>query len=249
MNVMAEASKAENSEADVEAARDSALDAPVWSWLAIVTFVLSLLLSPPAAYHWVFWPFTFVVLVFSFLAVGVVAYGGRSFRGGGLACAAVFMGVFFMALGVTRFAATQQAMQSEARAAAEHWFDLIKQGKLDEAHQMTMGSEYRETPEIPLKEAYRLSSQLSSGRDTFFLGPPLKYLVSDPENSKVRFVNFGPRSSDEKANTIQLRFSIRYLEHDVPRETTFSMSVARYHEPKFEDHRWVMRGVSAVDMK
>lgn len=223
-------------------------DAPSWSKLAIATFVLSLV-TPLAAFHWVFWPIAFLVFAFAILSIGLVVYGGKSVRGGGLACFALFLSLFSLSFGVTRFATAQQLMQSEAQAAAEHFFDLIMQGKLEEAHQMTMGSEYRESPEIPLKDAYELSSQLSTGRDTYFQTPPLQYLLKDPKNCKIRIIGFGARSFDEKAEAIQVKFSIRYREQDIPRESTFAITAARYREPRFEDHRWVMRGITAFDAK
>jgi hypothetical protein len=141
-------------------------------------------------------------------------------------------------------------MRNEARVFAEHWFELIKEGKLNEAHQMSMGSEHRETPEIPLDEAYKLNSQMASSRDSFFLQPPLKYLVNDPKNCTVRFLSFaGSGTPDYRADTVLLRFSVRYIELDVPREMTFTMAVARYFEPRFEDHRWMIRGVANIETK
>ncbi len=221
---------------------------PAWSLLAILTFVLSLL-SPLAMVTFLLWPSTFLAVVFGAAAVVLAARGGRSVRGGWLACVAMVLSLFCLTFAITRYAAHQSAMNSEAIAFAERWFALIKEGKLNEAHQMSMGSEFREAPEIPLKDAYRLNEQARNSRDSFFLQLPIKYLVNDPKNSSVRFLKLAGREVDERAEVVKLRFSLRYRELEVPHEITFTIGVARYRHPRFEDHRWMIRGVTNIETK
>jgi hypothetical protein len=222
---------------------------PYWSKLAIATFVLSLT-SPLAIFSNFFWPTAFLTVAFGVAAVILAARGRGVVRGGILACVAIFLALFCLSFAIARYAAKANAMRNDARAAAEKWFDLIKEGKLNEAHQMTMGSEFRESPEIPLDEAYKLNPKLANSRDGFFLQPPIKHLVNDPKNCTVQFVGFNDRGDvDERADSLKLRFKIRYKELGTPRETIFTMSVARYFQPLYEDHRWMMRGLAGVETK
>jgi hypothetical protein len=223
-------------------------EAPIWSKLAIATFVLSLA-SPLAMVTEFLWPTTFLTIVFGIAAIVLTARGGESVRGGWLATFAVFLSLFSLSFAITRYAAHQNAMNSEAISFAEQWFAMIKEGKLNEAHQMSMGFEHREAPEIPISEAYRLNEQAKNNRDAFFLQLPIKYLVKDPQNSNVRFLRLAGREVDEKADVVKLRFSIRYRELEVPHEITFTIGVARYRHPQFEDHRWMIRGVSHIETK
>jgi hypothetical protein len=236
--------------ADYEAGAELGEDeAPIWSKLAITTFVLSLFSPLAVAVEFLFWPTTGLTALFAAAALVIVVRGGKGVRGGGLALAAIFISLFFLSLGITRFAVKRQYMEREARAVAERWFAMIQEGKLNEAHQMSMGSEYREPPEIPLEDAYRLNPRAAESRDNFFLHHPLKYLANDPKNTTVRFLNSVSRSVDEKASIVNLRFSIRYVDQDIPHETNFTIAVARYFKPKFEDHRWVMNGITKIETK
>ena len=73
--------------------------------------------------------------------------------------------------------------------------------------------------------------------------------MKDPKYATVRFLRLAGREADERAEVVKLRFSIRYRELEVPRETIFTIGVARYRNPRFEDHRWVIRGVSNIETK
>lgn len=220
-----------------------------WSKLAIATFMLSLV-SPLALFSYLFWPISFLTIAFGIAAVVLVARGGGLVRGGMLACAAMALSLFCLSFAIARYATNVNLMRSEARAAAEKWFELIREGKLNQAHQMTMGSEFREGPEIPLDEAYKLNAKLANNRDGFFLQPPIKYLVNDPKNCTIQFVSFIDRGDvDERADSLKLKYKIRYKELDIARETTFTIFVARYFQPRFEDHRWMVRGLASVDTR
>lgn len=235
----------EGSDATSDDSPRSGDEAPSWSKLAVATFALSLL-SPLAVVSIVFIPIVILTLVFAVAAVALATYNGRAVKGGVLASVAIFLTLFCLSVSISRYSSYQRHLSSEARAFAEHWFELIKEGKQNEAHQLSMAGEFREPPEIPIPDAYELNSQARSNRDSFYLQPPIKFLANDPKNTTVRFVSVVGRDTDEKTDSVKMRFTMRYQDITMPRETNFTIMVTRERKPRFEEHRWYFRGITDV---
>jgi hypothetical protein len=219
-----------------------------WSRLAIATFILSLA-SPLAIVHSVFWPMVFLLLIFAIASVWLVCSQAPLVRGGLFSILAMCFCLFFLSMAIARYASNQKHLSSEARAFADRWLQLVKEGKLNEAHQFSLLPDLREPPEIPLEDAYEFNALARNNRDSFFLQMPIKFLANDPENCTFRFVQFVGRDTDENFESIRMRYALRYLDLGTPREMNFTIFVSRYRNPRFEDHRWMVRSVGPADLK
>jgi hypothetical protein len=78
----------------------------------------------------------------------------------------IFLSLLFGICMVTATASRDRLLARQARSCAEHWFQLISEGKLQAAHQLTLPSLRRSTSEADLKEYYKpkeRKSRLPSG--------------------------------------------------------------------------------------
>lgn len=109
----------------------------------VIAACLAGLLSLLAVFHPLLWVLPVAAIIISLAAIVRVSTGQRRSSGRNAAifalCVAVFAGAYAPARAISR----ERTLLSAARAKAEAWLALIQQGRVQEAHQLTMQPELR----------------------------------------------------------------------------------------------------------
>ncbi len=121
------------------------------AWLSIPLTALAFLslLSPP------FWFLPWVSAVVAARGVWLARRGPDRWKGGTVSLAMLSVSLFLLAFAPSRYIFWQQLLVTTARQHAEAWLDLIRQGKLYEAHQLSLEQHERVPPLADLERHYR----------------------------------------------------------------------------------------------
>lgn len=243
---------------DPEAENYSSLDT-----LAVVALICGLLSSLSAIFSPVF-------LILGFLAVilGVASLVRISRSEGILAGfwpAAVGMGVaiFFACFYLSYAKSRDDNITEFARKYADEWIEMIQQGRLFEAHQLTRSFFNREYPGTDLEVLYsekatnedpnappqmaEMSADIAGTPyqqlNDFFREPPMSILRKYGKDCTVKFVKTVGSSRDGKyIDYVIQQYSLEYEENGQPQEQQFLITMKRENYGGMYGAHW------AVDM-
>lgn len=185
--------------------------------LVIVACIVGLA-SVLAIVHPLLWIVPIVAAVLSICAIVRVSaaqsrYGGRSAAIAAL-CFAVFIGSYAPARTISR----ERALYEQARLNVEAWLSLLQQGRVQEAHQLSLNEHERfqgpasladHYAEVPPPSRMSPASQMEAMEEASMQGPPpavkLKGFVAEPVVAKL--LEFGEQARIEHLKNVQSELS------------------------------------------
>ena len=224
------------------------------SRLAIVSLVLGLL-SAAALLHPLLWILPILAVLLAGIAFRQTVAPASELRGTGLALTAISLGI------PVRLPCRVLAIQFSAaldRQASEYstaWLELVRQGRLKEAHQLTMYSAERLSPDVSLEEAYAKREKAKSKTDpgaraandmegadleslmteslsdrfrSFFAGQPLAKLIALDRTWKAQYrESVGHSRLSQYTREVAQRFVISYQDRGQPQTMDVVVVVER----------------------
>ena len=183
-----------------------------WSVVALILALLSssALLLP------FFLVFSLLAIIMSLVALSKIQREPHLFMGRRLAIFSLVMAVIVGGWTISR----QQFFQAHMFAAAESnlnkWFQLIKEGKHEEAHQLTLLAGMRTSGRMTLREYYQNEKRVRQEMQTFFSESPMRQIIKLGENWSVRLTeNRRIRITDEGKLLVFQRFVIESDQDDL----------------------------------
>lgn len=207
------------------------------------------LLSAAAIVNPLAWCVPIVGVTLAIAALRTISANESAVLGRKAAVAGLAMALLFGACGMTRYFARQQWLYRQARPHAQKWIELVREGRLDEAHQLHLSEGSREAPGTDLDAFYQGEEGALGGRDTFFEHPPLSEIVRIGRQGQLRFVcdeavEIG-RDGGKKIDLVVQRYAIDYEEDGKPQTFSFLISVGRKYDTERREAHWNVQDVMA----
>ena len=185
-----------------------------WSVVALILALLSisallmpiflLILSLPA-------------IIISLVAVAKIRREPHLFMGRHLATLSLVIAVIVGGWTLGRQHYFNARMFAAAANNMDNWFQLIREGKHEEAHQLTLLAGMRTSGQMTLREYYQNEKRVRQEMQTFFSEVPMQQIVELGENWSARWIeNRNIRITDEKGLLVFQRYEIHYMQDGHP---------------------------------
>jgi hypothetical protein len=145
------------------------------------------LLSPLALVNAVLWSVPLAGIGCSLIALRQTR--DRQVSGRGIAIFGLLMCAFFFACAATKFISSQRFRMQHAQQLADLWVELVRAGRLSEAHQWTILAGQRVERWDLVDAYYRENPDRDKERKKLFHSPGLRELAEWGSDCQVRMVN------------------------------------------------------------
>ena len=115
------------------------------------------------------------------------------------------LAVFFGTWAPSRHFSRQAWLVHHARNNAEIFLDLLRQQKLEEAHQLHLHQNQRRESDVSLEEYYGSRPEARTDYDAFFSVPPLDELVPSAATATFSFQGMDAYVHEDYEDTLLLR--------------------------------------------
>jgi hypothetical protein len=215
--------------------------------LAAVLALIAGLVSTLALAHPFLWIVPPIAVVLAIVALRTIAAEDADVTGKNLAVIGLMFALVFGLWAPARVLTRQWHLYSQAHFFADEWFDLLRAGKLHEAHQLTLPPIERQLPGANLAKVYRDSVEVGRGYKNFFEAKPAKLLAQWASQAEYRYAGgdfVGP--VDARVEQIALLYRVRQEADGRAREANLRIVLDRQ---KGENGRffWRVRGVEDPD--
>ena len=218
----------------------------LWSIFAFVVGLISLttLMLPGLLF------FGVLGILISVLAIRSVSRSDRPMVGRRLAGVGLGLAVFSLTYGVGTFVTRRAAIYQDARTYATKWFDMMRDGRRDEAFQVRVPQEQRKSPAKSWDDYKKEMGDQKDQMGYFFDISPFKELDAYGKDGEVEFLgNVSMRPAGEDKAVIQ-KYIFRYKENGQAKELEFQIGLKRHYNPAFDHCYWEwMDDVPMIDGK
>ena len=230
--------------------------------LAVLALIGGFISMLSAIFSAIFIVFGVLGVIFGLSSLFRIQRSDGTLSGFWVATIGIGLAVLFVTAYVTHATARDSRICDQSRDFAESWIEMIQTGKLNEAHQLTVGFFSRVLPGTDLEKHYSSQKKLRiddspgnteamtdlSGtpyeqRNDFFAQPSMKLIRDHGTDCQVEFVRHLDRF--RKGNLIDYvthEFKLTYNEDGSPKTHFFTVTMIREHYPGKYGAHW------AVDM-
>jgi len=182
-----------------DADNDELLTYRAVSKLALLALVLSLL-SVLALTHAVFLVLPLLAIGVATLALRQISSSEQAITGRSFAIIAIALAGFAFTSALSRGISRDWIMTSRAEDYSSRWLQLIADGKIYEAHQLTLPEKTRRKPDIGLPDFYEAGGKHLHEFEEFFGEPPADQVCRHGEGADFQFrriVKAGPEGNND----------------------------------------------------
>ena len=179
-----------------------------WSVIALVLALLSsaALLLP------IFWIVPLLAIAASLIAIAKIRREPHLYIGYRMAVISLVLAALLGSWSVSRHQFFQARMFAVAEKNLDHWFELIRQGKLEEAHQLSLLVGMRSTDFTTLGEYYMNEKRARQEMQMFFANSVLRQIVELDQDWSVRLVeNRNLKITDDTRLLVFQWYAVDYL--------------------------------------
>lgn len=155
--------------------------------LAVGALVMGLL-SPLALIAALLWIVPALAVGLACLAFQAIANSGGELTGRGVAFAGLALGILFAAAGPVRSATTRLLLAEQARPICDAWFDFLRNGEPQKAHQLMKPDLQRRALNDRLWEYYRSNKENRDELKSFVATPVPRAILEYGRKCEIRFV-------------------------------------------------------------
>jgi hypothetical protein len=156
--------------------------------------------------------------------------------------------VIFISWASTHYFIRQELLYRQAREHGEYWLQLVRDGRLREAHQLTMSKGERQSPDTDLEEYYLDKPQLIETYESFCNDSPMNQVVALDGKGSLRFVGRVKIETDRPMGSIidlvTLQWAIDVADGDQTRSIPIVLGVGKTRMPNTPEAFWFIRGMS-----
>lgn len=223
-------------------------DSPVLGYRRIsVSAVIALVLgiaSALALVHPFLWTVPAAAVVVAIFALRAIANESSMLTGRGLALTGLALALVFGMWAPARTLSRQWQLYHQARVFADEWLALVHEGKLYEAHQLTVPHAERQIANADLAPIYEQSADVKAGYDRFFSERPAKTLARLGKRATYTYIG-GAGISPREFITEHIALDYRVVYEEGGRERTLPIRIVldRDQGPD-QEYRWLIRAVN-----
>lgn len=208
--------------------------------------VLALLLgmaSALALVHPFLWVVPPVAVVLSILAIRAIDAPDSNLTGRRLAIAGLALALLFGLWAPSRVLTRQWQLYRQARAFADDWLELIRQGELQAAHQLTLPHIERQKPGVSLEKIYSESDEAKNRYQNFFGDKPAKTIAALGDEATYEYAGGNGVARETFSEHVALSYRVRHAENGREREFPIRVVLDR-QEGKEGRFYWLVRAVN-----
>ena len=159
----------------------------------------------------------------------------------------VALATLFGSWGVTQDTVRQHLLYRQARQYAEQWFDLVRAGRVHEAHQLHLAQDARKPPGTSLSVLYESDRETRRAFDEMFAMGPSKQLLAMGKTSTAQFLRNESyefdRSGSSTTEVIGLRFLLAGEVDGQKLSQPIVVTLNRKHVRHSENVSWELRSL------
>lgn len=209
------------------------------SRLAVSAFVLGLL-APLSLGHPLLFAVPWIGLIVSWRALHNITRPNSSASGYGLAVTGLILAIVFGSWAPSKFIVEHVILSRQARQFAERWIDLVRNGKLQDAHRWMLAPIQRPDPSMPTQNFYEENVELQEDLEEEFTNEPGNLIASSGNEGTLDYLGVDHITGKTTDCQVTLIFEITFENSDRP-PIRFLTSVRRVIEDGIA--RWQMRRV------
>jgi hypothetical protein len=202
--------------------------------------------SALALIHPFLWVIPVVTIVIAVVAMRGIAREGANLTGRGLAITGLVLALFFGCWAPTRILTRQSYLYRQARPYADQWLELVRDGKIFEAHQLMQTVGERQKPDASLEVYYNSNADARKQLGYAFELKPALTMRSLADKVTYQYVSGDGVSSDDggKTHYVSLRYLMRYDDHGLAKEMPIRIVLQRSSSEQPGVFHWNIRGVA-----
>jgi hypothetical protein len=143
------------------------------------------------------------------VALRQISSSGAQYSGRWSATVGLCLAMLFAGWGLSREWTRQARLQEQARQFAEEWLQLVRDGKLQRAHQYMNPPGARLSSDAAIAEFYRTDAEAGEVMKSLFANEPLKTLSSMRSNGSVEFRALAGQSRRGFSDDVILQYTVR----------------------------------------
>jgi hypothetical protein len=214
-----------------------------------VTAVIALTLgvaSVLALVHPLLWAVPPIAIVVAVVAIRTIDAPDSNLTGRNLALTGLAIALVFGLWAPTRILTRQAKLFSQARSFADEWFELVRTGKLHEAHQLSLSPIERQKPGTSIEAAYGASAELKKmNKDFWSSSPVVRQLADLGEQATYEYVGGeGVSPREFVTEHIALNYRVRYNENGQERILPIRIGLDRNSTGEKTRYTWRVRGLA-----
>ncbi len=160
---------------------------PRVSRAAVIALLLGIV-SASALASPVLWFLPLVGIVLALVAVRSITQAAEPVAGRRAAVIGLVLSLIFIAWAPSRYFVRNELLYRQAREHCEYFLGLVLEGRLHEAHQLTLKKDNRLAPNANLNQAYNDNQEMADSFEGFCGGSPMKEIIALERRGQVRFV-------------------------------------------------------------
>jgi hypothetical protein len=209
------------------------------SRLAVCAFVLGLL-APLSLMHPLLFAVPWIGLIVSWRALHNVTQPSSSDSGYVLAISGLVLALVFGSWAPAKLTVEHFVLSRQARQFSERWIDLVRSGKLQDAHRWMLAPIQRPDPSMPTQLFYEENVELQEDLDEEFNNEPGNLIASSGKDSTLYYLGVDNITGKTINREITLLFEITFENSERP-SVRFLTNVRRVIEDGVA--RWQMKRV------
>lgn len=218
--------------------------------MAVFSLLLGIL-SATALVSKLMWCVPIVGVTLAVVALRTISKNQSIVVGRGAAYIGLALGLLFFTSATAGHFVRQRTLCRLARPHTKAWIEMVREGRLYEAHQLTLDQEKRERPGTNLRVLYETTEEMRVEMEAFFGESPLKEIVELGRQGQLRFeadeeVSVA-RDSGKNVDFVVQRYAIVYEVDGKPTTLSFMVSITRDYDANHREARWRVREVFPPD--
>jgi hypothetical protein len=188
-------------------------------------------------------PVPVAALVASLVALRSIGVSGGQLVGRIPALVGLCLATFFLGWGFTAHLARQSLLEERAKQAADGWLELLRDGKVEQAHQFRLSPAARLSSPEALAEHYKNNKEAAEDLQTFRSGSGVRDLTTFGADAELKFEGLASTLRDGFSDIIVLKYS--YARPAGERQPVWVHTTRRYNETT-KRPEWEISGLSTT---
>ena len=215
---------------------------------AAVMALLLGLVSAGALANPLLWFLPLAGIVLAIIALRLIARSDEAVLGRRAALIGLVLSLVFITWAASQHFVRQELLYRQAREHAEYWLGLVLEGRLHEAHQLTLAKDHRQSPNANLNEMYLDKSDLLESFEAFCDQSPMSKVIELGSKGRMRFVSREGIESDKPIGSIvdivTQQFAIDSAEGDTSQTIPLAIGIAKSRLRRTGEAHWVIKGIT-----
>ncbi|MFO0905241.1 MAG: hypothetical protein U0939_19695 [Pirellulales bacterium] len=194
------------------------------------------------------WVVPLAAVAFGLIALKTIRDSEDALAGGKLAMLGIGLAVVFLSWAMTSYWMRGRLLYAQAQGIADEWFDLVKDRRLEEAHQLRRNYVDRAPSNIPLEQHYRESNarEMLAG---FTREPVVEKIALLGDDARLTFQS-NVYVTSERANldAIAMRYLLESISGKEP-PTVVEVELTREAFSGVGESRWTIRRIDFRPIK